>query len=162
LHSGKDWILELQENEREKTGIKSLKIGYNRVFGYYIDITKPNLHLVPSHYERRQTTATGERYTLPELKEKETIISNADERVLALERELYSALIEKLRAVIPDIQAIARGIAVLDVSASLAEIAQTRDYIRPQLNTGDAIVIREGRHPVVEQGVFGAFVPNDT
>ena len=162
LHSGKDWILELQENEREKTSIKSLKIGYNRVFGYYIDITKPNLHLVPSHYERRQTTATGERYTLPELKEKETIISNADERVLALERELYSALIEKLRAVIPDIQAIARGIAVIDVSSSLAEIAQTRDYIRPQLNTSDAIVIREGRHPVVEQGVFGAFVPNDT
>ena len=162
LHSGKDWILELQQREREKTGIKSLKIGYNRIFGYYIDITKSNLHLVPSHYQRRQTTATGERYTLPELKEKETLITNADERILALERELYMELVESLRKVIPGIQAIARGIAVLDVSASLAEIAQTCDYVRPQLNTTDAIIIRDGRHPVVEQGVFGAFVPNDT
>jgi DNA mismatch repair protein MutS len=144
LHSGKDWI------------------GYNRIFGYYIDITKPNLHLVPSHYLRRQTTATGERYTLPELQEKETLITNADERVLALERELWSGLIEVLRSVICDLQAIAGGIAVLDVSAALAEIAQTHDYVRPQLNTSDAIIIRDGRHPVVEQGALGVFVPNDT
>ena len=94
LHSGKGWILDLEQKEREKTGIKSLKIGYNRIFGYYIDITKPNLHLVPSHYERRQTTATGERYILPELKEKETLITHADERILALERELYGGLVE--------------------------------------------------------------------
>ena len=162
LHSGKDWIVELQQKEREQTGIKSLKIGYNRIFGYYIDITKPNLHLVPPHYQRRQTTATGERYTLPELQEKETLITHADERVLALERELYTGLVEVLRLTIPDLQATARGIAVLDVSAALAEVAQTRDYIRPQLNTGDAIMIRDGRHPVVEQGVSGNFVPNDT
>ena len=162
LHSGKGWILDLEQKEREKTGIKSLKIGYNRIFGYYIDITKPNLHLVPSHYERRQTTATGERYILPELKEKETLITNADERVLALERELYGGLVETLRTIIPEIQAIARGTALMDVSASLAEIAKTHDYVRPQLNSGDAIIIRDGRHPVVEQGVFGAFVPNDT
>ena len=94
LHSGKGWIVELQQKEREQTGIKSLKIGYNRIFGYYIDITKPNLPLVPSHYQRRQTTATGERYTLPELQEKETLITHADERVLALERELYTGLVE--------------------------------------------------------------------
>ncbi len=162
LHSGKDWIVELQQKERDQTGIKSLKIGYNRIFGYYIDITKPNLHLVPPHYQRRQTTATGERYTLPELQEKETLITHADERVLALERELYTGLVEVLRTSIPDLQAIAHGIAVLDVSAALAEIAQTRDYIRPQLNAGDAIVIRDGRHPVVERGVSGNFVPNDT
>jgi DNA mismatch repair protein MutS len=162
LHSGKDWIIELQKKERELTGIKSLKIGYNRIFGYYIDITKPNLHLVPSHYQRRQTTATGERYTLPELQEKETLITNADERVLALERELWSGLIEVLRSVICDLQASAGGIAVLDVSAAFAEIAQTHDYVRPQLNTSDAIIIRDGRHPVVEQGVLGNFVPNDT
>jgi DNA mismatch repair protein MutS len=162
LHSGKDWIVELQQREREQTGIKSLKIGYNRIFGYYIDITKPNLPLVPPHYQRRQTTATGERYTLPELQEKETLITHADERVLALERELYTGLVEVLRIAIPDIQAIARGIAVLDVSAALAEIAQTHDYVRPQLNTSDAIIIRDGRHPVVEQGVLGNFVPNDT
>jgi DNA mismatch repair protein MutS len=162
LHSGKGWIVALQEKERERTGIRSLKIGYNRIFGYYIDVTKPNLHLVPPHYERRQTTATGERYTLPELKEKESVITNADERVLALERDLYTGLIALLRKIIPDLQATARGIAVLDVSASLAEVAKTRDFVRPQLNDGDSIVIREGRHPVVEQGVSGGFVPNDT
>jgi len=162
LHSGKDWIIELQKKERELTGIKSLKIGYNRIFGYYIDITKPNLHLVPPHYLRRQTTATGERYTLPELQEKETLITNADERVLLLERELWSGIIEVLRNVICDLQAIAGGIAVLDVSAALAEIAKTHDYVRPQLNPGDAIIIRDGRHPVVEQGALGVFVPNDT
>ena len=162
LHSGKDWIVELQQKERDQTGIKSLKIGYNRIFGYYIDITKPNLHLVPPRYQRRQTTATGERYTLPELQEKETLITHADERVLALERELYTGLVELLRTTIPDLQEIAHGIAVLDVSAALAEIAQTRDYTRPHLNAGDAIIIRDGRHPVVERGVSGNFVPNDT
>ena len=162
LHSGKDWIIELQKKERDLTGIKSLKIGYNRIFGYYIDITKPNLHLVPPHYQRRQTTATGERYSLPELQEKETLITNADERVLALERELWSGIIEALRRVICDLQEIAGGIAVLDVSTALAEVAQTHDYIRPNLNTSDAIIIRDGRHPVVEQGALGVFVPNDT
>jgi DNA mismatch repair protein MutS len=162
LHSGKDWIVELQAKERELTGIKSLKIGYNRIFGYYIDITKPNLHLVPAHYERKQTTATGERYTLPALREKETLITNADERVLALERELYASLIETLQKQIGILQEIAAGIAMLDVSAALAEVARTRDYVRPQLNDGDAIMIRDGRHPVVEQGVTGGFVPNDT
>jgi DNA mismatch repair protein MutS len=161
LHSGKDWIVKLQEQERERTGIKSLKIGYNRIFGYYIDITKPNLALVPAHYERKQTTATGERYTLPELREKEALITNADEKVLALERELYSGVIDTLREVVPDLQTIATGIAVLDVSAALAEVAKTRNYVRPQLDSGDALVIRDGRHPVVEQGVSGGFVPND-
>ncbi len=162
LHSGKDWIVSLQAEERQKTGIKSLKIGYNRMFGYYIDITRPNLHLVPSHYKRRQTTATGERYTLPELEEKETLITNADERILALERELYTGIIEILRNSVADLQAVARGISVLDVSASLAEIAVVRGYVRPHLNNGDAIIIRDGRHPVVEQSAVGTFVPNDT
>ncbi|MDP3565110.1 MAG: DNA mismatch repair protein MutS, partial [Methanoregula sp.] len=162
LHTGKDWIVELQAKERELTGIRSLKIGYNRIFGYYIDITKPNLSLVPAHYERKQTTATGERYTLPELREKEALITNADERVLALERELYASLIETLKKQINALQAIAAGIATLDVSAALAEAAQTRNYVRPQLNDGDTIMIRDGRHPVVEQSVAGGFVPNDT
>ncbi|NMB78949.1 MAG: DNA mismatch repair protein MutS [Methanomicrobiales archaeon] len=161
LHSGKDWIVQLQEQEREKTGIKSLKIGYNRIFGYYIDITKPNLPLVPPHYERKQTAATGERYTLPELREKEALITNADEKVLALERELYTGVIESLRKSVPDLQALAAGIAVLDVSTALAEAAKTRNYVRPQLDTSDALIIRDGRHPVVEQGVSGGFVPND-
>jgi len=161
LHTGKDWIVELQNKEREKTGIKSLKIGYNRIFGYYIDVTRPNLALVPAHYERKQTTATGERYTLPELREKEALITNADERVLALERELYTGLIAKLQQEIPSLQAIAGGIAVLDVAAALAEVARKRDYVRPQLNDSDTLIIRDGRHPVVEQGVAGGFVPND-
>ncbi|MDD1683796.1 MAG: DNA mismatch repair protein MutS [Methanoregula sp.] len=161
LHSGRNWIVQLQEQEREKTGIRSLKIGYNRIFGYYIDVTKPNLALVPPHYERKQTTATGERYTLPELREKEALITNADEKVLALERELYEGIIETLRGIVPDLQTIAAGIAVLDVAATLAEVACSRNYVRPLLNTGDALVIRDGRHPVVEQGVAGGFVPND-
>ena len=161
LHSGKDWIVQLQEREREKTGIKSLKIGYNRIFGYYIDVTKANLSLVPPHYERKQTTATGERYTLPELREKEALITNADEKVLALERELYAGLLQSLRSVVPDLQMIAAGISALDVAAALAEAACSRNYVRPQLNTGDALVIRDGRHPVVEQGITGGFVPND-
>lgn len=161
LHTGKDWIVQLQEQEREKTGIKSLKIGYNRIFGYYIDITKPNLHLVPAHYQRKQTTATGERYTLPDLRERELLITNADEKVLALERELYAGVIESLRAFVPDLQATAAGIAVLDVGAALAEVAKTRNYVRPQLDNGDSLIIRDGRHPVVEQGVSGGFIPND-
>ena len=162
LHSGKDWIVELQASERESTGIRSLKIGYNRIFGYYIDVTKPNLHLVPPRYERKQTTATGERFTIPALREKEALITNADERVLALERELYTGLLDLLKQRIREFQGIASGIAALDVAACLAEVATTRDYVRPQLNDGTAIMIRDGRHPVVEQGVAGGFVPNDT
>jgi DNA mismatch repair protein MutS len=162
LHTGRGWIMELQQKERELTGIKSLKIGYNKIFGYYIDVTKPNLHLVPARYERRQTTATGERYTLPELRQKEELITNADERTLALERELFAGLLEKIRVVIPELQGIADGIARLDVASTLAERAKTHNYVRPQLNTGDAILIREGRHPVVETGVPEGFVPNDT
>ncbi|MGA2121704.1 MAG: DNA mismatch repair protein MutS [Methanoregula sp.] len=162
LHSGKDWIAELQAQEREATGIKSLRIGYNRIFGYYIEVTKPNVPLVPARYERKQTTATGERYTIPELREKEALITNADERVLALEREMYTKLLETLRESTHAFQSIANGIAALDVASTLAEVAQVRHYVRPQMDDSDAIVIRDGRHPVVEQGVAGGFVPNDT
>jgi len=161
LHSGKNWIAELQAQEREKTGIKSLKIGYNRVFGYYIDVSKSNISLVPSRYERRQTTANGERYTIPELREKEALITNADERVLALERSLYAGLIDTLREKIPELQQAAAGIAALDVTAALADVAQANDYCRPQLDSGDAIVCRDVRHPVVEGSLPGGFVPND-
>ncbi|WAC04001.1 MAG: DNA mismatch repair protein MutS [Methanoregula sp.] len=162
LASGKDWIVQLQEKERDRTGIKSLKIGYNRIFGYYIDVTRSNISLVPSHYERRQTTAGGERYTIPELKEKEALITNADERVLSLERDLYSALLDKLRPSVPDLQLISQGIAELDVYCALAEVAQAHNYARPVPDEEDHILIREGRHPVVERSVSGGFVPNDT
>jgi DNA mismatch repair protein MutS len=162
LASGKDWIADLQQKERERTGIKSLKIAYNKIFGYYIDVTRANLPLVPSHYERRQTTSGGERYTIPELQEKEKLISNADERVFSLEQELYRALIEVLMERIPELQATARGIASLDVYCALSEVAEAYTYVRPVLDDGDRIVIREGRHPVVERSVPDGFVPNDT
>ncbi|MFA5331961.1 MAG: DNA mismatch repair protein MutS [Methanoregula sp.] len=162
LHSGKNWIVELQQQEREKTGIKSLKIGYNRVFGYYIDVSKTNISLVPDRYERRQTTTNGERYTIPELREKEELITNADERVLELERSLYTSLIDTLREKIPDLQQVAEGIATLDVASALADVAKTAGYVRPQLDSGDEIVCRDVRHPVVERSMPGGFVPNDT
>jgi DNA mismatch repair protein MutS len=161
LHSGKNWIVELQRQEREKTGIRSLKIGYNRVFGYYIDVSKTNLGLVPARYERRQTTATGERYTIPELREKEALITDADEKVLTLERTLYTGLIDEIRKKIPDLQKIAFGIAILDVATALAEAAQDLDYVRPMLDEGDAVMCRDMRHPVVERSLPGSFVPND-
>ncbi|MGB2675079.1 MAG: DNA mismatch repair protein MutS [Methanoregula sp.] len=161
LHTGKNWIAELQQQEREKTGIRSLKIGYNRVFGYYIDVSKTNTHLVPARYERRQTTATGERYTIPELKEKEAVITDADERVLALERTLFDGLIDEIRKQIPALQKIAEGISILDVAAALADTAVDLDYVRPQLDEGDAIICRDVRHPVVERSLAGGFVPND-
>jgi DNA mismatch repair protein MutS len=162
LTSGKDWIADLQQKERERTGIKSLKIGFNKIFGYYIDVTRANLSLVPPHYERRQTTAGGERYTVTELREKEALITNADERVLSLERDLYSALIEILKEKIPELQATAQGIAELDVYSSLAEVAQAYNCLRPVVNESDRIVIRDGRHPVVERNLPAGFVPNDT
>ncbi|OPY36691.1 MAG: DNA-binding protein MutS2 [Methanoregula sp. PtaU1.Bin051] len=162
LREGRDWIAGLQNREREKTGIKSLKIGYNRIFGYYIDVTRPNLPLVPDYYERKQTTATGERYTLPELREKETLLNNADERLLSLERDLYTSLLDILKNVVPEIQETALGIAELDLYSALAETAKAGGYIRPLVNNRDSIVIRDGRHPVVERSSPAGFVPNDT
>jgi len=162
LRGGKDWIVNLQNTEREKTGIKSLKIGYNRIFGYYIDVTKPNLSLVPDYYERKQTTATGERYTIPALREKEALISNADERILSLEQDLYAGLLETLKGAVPDLQETAQAIAKLDVCCALADVAVSSGYVRPVVNGSDRIVIRDGRHPVVERGLPDGFVPNDT
>jgi len=158
---GRDWVAELQREEREKTGIKSLKVGYNRIFGYYIEVTKPNLHLVPDRYERKQTTANGERFTLPELREKEVLITNADERLLALELEIYAALLAELKSHIPELQEVSRGFAILDVAAALAEAAEKHRYVRPVLDEGAEIILREGRHPVVELSAPQGFVPND-
>jgi DNA mismatch repair protein MutS len=160
--SGRDWIAAFQAEEREKTGIRSLKVGYTSVFGYYIEVTKPNIGAVPAHYERKQTTSTGERYTTRELREKEAQIATADERLLALECELYTALLTDLRAQVPALQQISRGIAMLDVAASLAEVAQRNGYSRPTVDASSQLLIREGRHPVVEQRMAGRFVPNDT
>jgi DNA mismatch repair protein MutS len=159
--SGREWILDLQQRERERTGIKSLKVAYNSVFGYYIEVTRPNLSLVPPEYQRKQTTSTGERFTIPELKEKEAVISSADERQLSLEQEVYSGLIERLKEAVPMIQEIARGIALLDVAVSLAEAAESGHYCRPVVDESTHLLVRECRHPVVEVGMPGRFVPND-
>ncbi len=159
--SGKEWILDLQQRERERTGIKSLKIAYNSVFGYYIEVTRPNLSLVPPEYQRKQTTSNGERFTIHELKEKEAVISSADERQLSLEQEVYSGLLERLNGAVPMMQEIARGIALLDVAVSLAEVAESGHYCRPVVDESTHLLVREGRHPVVEVGMAGRFVPND-
>ncbi|MBP1929596.1 DNA mismatch repair protein MutS [Methanolinea mesophila] len=159
--SGKEWIAALQQKERERTGIKSLKIGYNSVFGYYIEVTRSNLHLVPEEYTRKQTTSGGERYVLPELTEKEAQIAHAEERLLALEIALYQRLIETLKGRMEEFCSVARGSALLDVYAALAESSAKYGYCRPELDESQEILIREGRHPVVERSLRGHFVPND-
>lgn len=159
--SGREWILELQQRERERTGIKSLKVAYNSVFGYYIEVTRPNLALVPPEYQRKQTTSTGERFTIAELKEKEAVISTADERQLSLEQDVYRQLLERLNEAVSDLQSAARGIALLDVVTALAGVAEAGHYCRPIVDDSANLLIREGRHPVVEEGLQGSFVPND-
>ncbi|MGE5832667.1 MAG: DNA mismatch repair protein MutS, partial [Methanomicrobiales archaeon] len=160
--SVKDWVVELQQKERERTGIRSLRVGYNQVFGYYIEVTKANLHLVPPGYARKQTTAGGERFITGELAEKGDQIASADERIFALESELYLSLVRSLQAEIPRFQALARSLAGLDVASALAEVARVNEYTRPVLDESLKLAIREGRHPVVEQVLGGRFVPNDT
>jgi DNA mismatch repair protein MutS len=160
--SGKNWIAEFQHQERERTGIKSLKVGYTRVFGYYIEVTKANLQLVPPEYQRKQTTAGGERYTLPSLQETESLIANAEERLLAIETDLFTDLIEQLRREVITLQETARNIGHLDVIATLAEVARRFDYVRPQVSGDAQLIIRDGRHPVVERSIGCGFVPNDT
>ena len=159
---GKEWIVALQQKERERTGIRSLKVGYNSVFGYYIEVSRPNLHLVPGEYERKQTTSTGERFTLPELREHEAAIATADEGLSAIEQELYTELLDTLAGSLPLLQAISQGMAVLDVISSLAEVAVHHRYTRPVVDMSFDILVREGRHPVVERSLGGSFVPNDT
>ncbi|HZD42751.1 MAG TPA: DNA mismatch repair protein MutS, partial [Methanomicrobiales archaeon] len=160
--SGKKWILDLQQRERERTKIRSLKVGHNNIFGYYIEVSRPNLHLVPPEYERKQTTANGERFTTTELREKEAAIATAEERLLSLEGEIYTALIASLQGQVPDLLADGRILAELDVYAALAEVARSHGYARPVLDAGAKIEIREGRHPVVDARMRGGFVPNDT
>ncbi|NJD75939.1 MAG: DNA mismatch repair protein MutS [Candidatus Methanoperedens sp.] len=161
LH-GRDWIAEMQQHERERTGIKSLKIGYNSVFGYYIEVTKANLSQVPPDYIRKQTTANGERFYTPSLKEKEVMILSADEKKKSLEFELFNDINSRIAARSKELQATGHAIGELDVIANLAEISVNNKYIRPEVNDGCNIIVRDGRHPVVENSVPGGFVPNDT
>jgi DNA mismatch repair protein MutS len=158
---GKQWIAELEMRERERTGIPSLKVGYNAVFGYYIEVSKPHLSKVPANYLRKQTTANGERFITPELKEMEAQITGAEERALILEQELFSMVREEVALHAPEILDIARAVAELDVLANFAEVAVRNDYHRPVVHPGTHIRIRNGRHPVVERFGMQTFIPND-
>lgn len=167
LHSmtrdAKGWILRLQQEEIKRTGIGSLKISYNKVFGYYIEITKANLHLVPQDYIRKQTIANGERFITPQLKEKEVQILSAGERITGIEYEIFLMVRDEIISKIDRIQQVSRAIAMLDVLVSLASAAVENDYARPLINDGDVIMFKEARHPVVEKVLAGErFVPNDT
>ena len=159
---GKDGIASIQTAERERTGIGSLKVGFNKVFGYYIEVTKSNLHLVPNDYQRRQTITNGERFVTPALKEYEETILTAGERIEARERELFDALRARLGARIGALQCAARALALLDVVAALAEVAARENYTRPVISDDFALDIGAGRHPVVERMMpRDKFIPND-
>lgn len=158
-----NWIMGLEASEREKTGIKKLKVGYNKVFGYYIEVTKANQDLVPDNYIRKQTLVNSERYVTPELKEMESIVLNAESRINSLEYELFCELREELKKHIVDLQETADAISELDVLLSFAEVGSTNGYVRPVVNDSDVLKIVGGRHPVIEQTISnGVFVSNDT
>jgi len=172
LTSGnKTWLSDLEAGEQQRTGIRSLKVRFNSVFGYYIEVTKANLHLVPADYVRKQTTANGERFITEALKQKEKEIFHAEENALARELELFGELVAAILAESPALAQAADALAELDVLAGWAVLAREWDYCRPEIDEGEGLEISEGRHPVVEQmmkldrnGLSGApaFVPNDT
>lgn len=160
--NNKQWIAAFQQKEREKTGIKSLKIGYNKVFGYYIEVTKANIGQVSEDYIRKQTTTNAERFFTPELKEKEVLILSANEKAVALEHELFSEIVKVLSEHSRKLQLTAGELGTLDVLACLSEVAEDKNYTRPKVTEDCTVLIRDGRHPVVENSVPGGFVPNDT
>jgi DNA mismatch repair protein MutS len=160
--NAKDWVAALEKTERERTGIKSLKVGYNRVFGYYIEVTTPNLPQVPPDYIRKQTLTNAERFITPELKEYEALIVNAEERLVELETTLFRALCGEIAQYATRLLDTARRLAELDVYAALAEVAVRQRYVRPEFAEDSVLEIRGGRHPVVEQRLKDEpFVPND-
>ena len=161
--NAKQYLANLERQEREKTGIKSLKVGYNRVFGYYIEVSKSNLPQVPQHYIRKQTLVGGERFFTPELKEYESLILNAQDKIGELEAGIFHRICHQVATVSERILAAANALASIDVSSALAEVAVRYDYVRPELNTENKVVINQGRHPVVERSLIdNDFVPNDT
>jgi DNA mismatch repair protein MutS len=158
---GKTWVAQLEESERVRTGIKTLKVGFNNVFGYYIEITKANQALVPPEYTRKQTTTNAERFVTPELKEKEALILGAQDRIHEIERRLFEAVRDGVNACVGPLLDTARALAHLDVYAAFAEAASKRDYVRPSIEEEPILDIRSGRHPVVEAAAREPFVPND-
>ncbi len=157
----KDWVASLEARERERSGIKSLKVGFNKVFGYYLEVTKANADAVPADYIRKQTLVNAERYITPELKEYETLILNAEERVVELETRLFRDICAQIADEAQNLLGTARAIAYLDVVTSLAEVARRHTYVRPVISTDGCLDIRNGRHPVVERSLEGEFVAND-
>ena len=160
---GKSWLAQLEAEEKEKTGIRNLKIKYNKVFGYYLEVTNSFKDLVPEYYTRKQTLTNAERYITPKLKELEDMILGAEDKLFALEYDLFCQVREELAAQIPRIQETAKAIAQLDVYASLSVVAQRNNYVRPTVNTKGVINIKNGRHPVVEKMINNdMFIANDT
>jgi DNA mismatch repair protein MutS len=160
--NAKDWIAQLQETERRRTGIPNLKVGYNSVFGYYIEVTKSYLNVAPKSYIRKQTVANGERFITPELKEYESKVLHAEERLKSLEYELFTSLRQEIAREVGRLLNLSQVLAELDVLCGLARVAVENNYVCPQVDDSRNLVIRDGRHPVVEKLVPETFVPNDT
>lgn len=163
MNNGKQWIADLQSQEREVTGINNLKIGYNHVFGYYIEVTKVNLDKIPrDRYERKQTLVNAERFSTPELKEKEALILGAQEKSTALEYDLFVKIREAVKKQIKRLQSLAQALSELDVLQSFAVVSEDYHFVRPEMNTGHVLKIKDGRHPVVEKFMgHQEYVPND-
>ena len=158
----REWVANLEPSERERSGIGSLKVGFNKVFGYYIEVTKANAERVPDNYIRKQTLTNAERYITPELKEYETLILNAEERIVAIERRLFAEVCQEVGAAAERLLRTARAAAEIDVATALAEVAAVKGYVRPELSDDDTLAVAQGRHPVVElAGTLERFVPND-
>ena len=162
-HDGKQWLAQLEEEDRERTGIKNLKIKYNKVFGYYFEVTNSYMNLVPEDYIRKQTLANAERYTTPRLKELEDTILNAEDKLQTLEYDVFCRIRDTIAQELVRIQNTAKAIAKLDVYASLSLVSERNHYVRPKLNEKGVIDIKDGRHPVVEQMITNdMFIANDT
>ena len=160
---GKKWLIELEAKEKEETGIKNLKVGYNKVFGYYIEVSKSNVGLVPDRYIRKQTLTTGERYITEELKNLENQILGAEERVIQIEYNVFVEVREKIERQLQRIQKTANVISILDVLCSFANVAENQGYVKPEVDNSGIIDIKDGRHPVIEKILpSGSFVQNDT
>lgn len=160
---GKSWLAEIETKERERTGIKNLRIKYNKVFGYYLEVTNSYKDLVPEDYIRKQTLTNAERYITPELKELEDTILGAEEKLTALEYELFTDIRDRIAAEVLRIQRTAKAVARLDVFTSLAFVADKNHYVRPKINGQGVVDIQKGRHPVVEQMIpENMFISNDT
>lgn len=163
IKDAKAWIAGLEGNEKERTGIKTLKVGYNKVFGYYLDVSKSYLSLVPEDYIRKQTLVNNERYITPELKEKESLVLSAEAKINALEYELFKSVRTAIEPYISDLQRASSAVALLDVLVSFADLARSAGYVKPTVDDSTCLEIKEGRHPVVEQMVGeGFFIANDT